>query len=115
MDGGFNRSVVRRAPRRSHERDDRYNCGQHELTGDVGGAGRIDRLELAATSDVEVDGGVLAEDREGSQRQAQNDRRQRQNPTMSPRNEFASAKKRLSSFFEEDNCTNVRGLFLFGY
>ncbi len=39
----------------------------------------------------------------------------RQNPTMSPRNEFASVSKRLSSFFEEDNYTNVRGLFLFGY
>lgn len=39
----------------------------------------------------------------------------RQNPTMSPRNEFVSVKKRLSSFFEVDNYTNVRGLFLFGY
>jgi len=39
----------------------------------------------------------------------------RQNPTMSARNEFASVRKRLSSFFEEQNYTNVRGLFLFGY
>jgi hypothetical protein len=39
----------------------------------------------------------------------------RQNPTMSPRNEFASVAKRLSSFFQPRNRTNVRGLFLFGY
>lgn len=39
----------------------------------------------------------------------------RQNPTMSPRNEFASVAKRLSSFFHPRNRTNVRGLFLFGY
>ena len=39
----------------------------------------------------------------------------RQNPTMSPRNEFNSVRKRLSSFFDEQNYTNVRGLFLFGY
>lgn len=39
----------------------------------------------------------------------------RQNETMTPRNEFASVRKRLSSFFEEGNYTNVRGLFLFGY
>jgi hypothetical protein len=39
----------------------------------------------------------------------------RQNPTMTARNEFATVKKRLSSFFEERNYTNVRGLFLFGY
>ena len=39
----------------------------------------------------------------------------RQNETMSPRREFATVRKRLSSFFEEGNYTNVRGLFLFGY
>lgn len=39
----------------------------------------------------------------------------RQNETMTPRNEFASVRKRLSTFFEEGNYTNVRGLFLFGY
>ena len=39
----------------------------------------------------------------------------RQNETMRPRNEFATVRKRLSSFFEERNYTNVRGLFLFGY
>lgn len=39
----------------------------------------------------------------------------RQNDTMSPRNEFVAVRKRLSSFFEPDNYTNVRGLFLFGY
>ncbi|MCB0977381.1 MAG: hypothetical protein KDB02_07970 [Acidimicrobiales bacterium] len=38
----------------------------------------------------------------------------RQNPTMSPRNEFATVRKRLATFFEERNYTNVRGLFLFG-
>lgn len=39
----------------------------------------------------------------------------RQNPTMSPRREFASVTKRLSTFFEPGNYTNVRGLCLFGY
>jgi hypothetical protein len=39
----------------------------------------------------------------------------RQNETMAPRREFATVRNRLSSFFEEDNYTNVRGLFLFGY
>lgn len=39
----------------------------------------------------------------------------RQNPTMSARNEFATVSKRLSTFFEPRNYTNVRGLFLFGY
>lgn len=39
----------------------------------------------------------------------------RQNPTMSARNEFATVRKRLSSFFEPQNYTNVRALFLFGY
>lgn len=39
----------------------------------------------------------------------------RQNEKMRARNEFATVRKRLSSFFEERNYTNVRGLFLFGY
>lgn len=39
----------------------------------------------------------------------------RQNMTMAPRNEFATARKRLATFFEKRNYTNVRGLFLFGY
>jgi hypothetical protein len=39
----------------------------------------------------------------------------RQNPTMTPRNEFATVRKRLATFFEKRNYTNVRGLFLFGY
>jgi hypothetical protein len=39
----------------------------------------------------------------------------RQNPTMSPRREFATVTKRLSTFFEPGNYTNVRGLCLFGY
>lgn len=39
----------------------------------------------------------------------------RQNPTMSPRKEFAAVRNRLASFFDERNYTNVRGLFLFGY
>lgn len=39
----------------------------------------------------------------------------RQNPTMAARNEFATVSKRLSTFFEPRNYTNVRGLFLFGY
>lgn len=39
----------------------------------------------------------------------------RQNATMTPRNEFATVRRRLVTFFEERNYTNVRGLFLFGY
>jgi hypothetical protein len=39
----------------------------------------------------------------------------RQNPTMSPRNEFASVVKRLGTFFMPRNYTNVYGLWLFGY
>jgi hypothetical protein len=39
----------------------------------------------------------------------------RQNDTISPRREFASVQKRLSTFFEPGNYTNVRGLCLFGY
>jgi hypothetical protein len=39
----------------------------------------------------------------------------RQNPTMTARNEFATVGRRLASFFEERNYTNVRGLFLFGH
>ena len=39
----------------------------------------------------------------------------RQNDTMSPRREFTSVRKRLSTFFERGNYTNVRGLSLFGY
>jgi hypothetical protein len=39
----------------------------------------------------------------------------RQNPTMSPRNEFAAVSRRLERFFTEGNYTNVRGLCLFGY
>jgi hypothetical protein len=39
----------------------------------------------------------------------------RQNPTMSPRREFATVSKRLATFFERGNYTNVRGLCLFGY
>jgi hypothetical protein len=39
----------------------------------------------------------------------------RQNETMSPRREFASVAKRLSTFFAPENYTNVRGLSLFGY
>jgi hypothetical protein len=39
----------------------------------------------------------------------------RQNDSMSPRREFASVAKRLGSFFERRNYTNVRGLCLFGY
>jgi len=34
---------------------------------------------------------------------------------MAARNEFATVAKRLSTFFELRNYTNVRGLFLFGY
>jgi hypothetical protein len=39
----------------------------------------------------------------------------RQNPTMAPRREFAAVSKRLATFFEPGNYTNVRGLCLFGY
>lgn len=39
----------------------------------------------------------------------------RQNPTMSPRNEFASVARRMQGFFLPGNFTNVRGLCLFGY
>ena len=39
----------------------------------------------------------------------------RQNPTMSPRNEFATVARRLQRFFVAGNYTNVRGLCLFGY
>lgn len=39
----------------------------------------------------------------------------RQNETMSPRREFATVAKRLATFFEPGNYTNVRGLCLFGY
>jgi hypothetical protein len=39
----------------------------------------------------------------------------RQNPSMSPRNEFATVNRRLSEFFRPGNETNVRGLALFGY
>lgn len=39
----------------------------------------------------------------------------RQNATMSPRREFTTVTKRLSTFFEPGNYTNVRGLCLFGY
>jgi hypothetical protein len=39
----------------------------------------------------------------------------RQNPTMSPRNEFAAVSRRMQSFFLAGNYTNVRGLCLFGY
>lgn len=39
----------------------------------------------------------------------------RQNETMSPRREFATVSKRLATFFEPGNYTNVRGLSLFGY
>lgn len=42
-------------------------------------------------------------------------RQLRQNPTMTARNEFATVAKRLSTFFEPRNYTNVRALFLFGY
>lgn len=38
-----------------------------------------------------------------------------QNPTMKPRNEFAIVRKRLATFFEPANYTNVRALFLIGY
>ena len=39
----------------------------------------------------------------------------RQNKKMSPRREFNTVKKRMSSFFEPNNYTNVYGLWLFGY
>ena len=39
----------------------------------------------------------------------------RQNPTMSPRKEYAFVVKRLASFFVPGNYTNVHGLFVFGY
>ncbi|QXC59595.1 hypothetical protein KSP35_14515 [Aquihabitans sp. G128] len=39
----------------------------------------------------------------------------RQNPTMSPRREFATVARRLATFFRPGNETNVRGLVLFGY
>jgi len=39
----------------------------------------------------------------------------RQNSRASPRKEFVTVSKRLGTFFEEDNYTNVRGLVIFGY
>lgn len=42
-------------------------------------------------------------------------RQLRQNPTMAPRKEYAFVVKRLASFFEPSNYTNVHGLFVFGY
>lgn len=39
----------------------------------------------------------------------------RQNETMTARREFVSVGKRLKTFFEPQNYTNVRGLSLFGY
>lgn len=39
----------------------------------------------------------------------------RQNPTMSPRREFATVARRLESFFVPGNYTNVHGLVLLGY
>lgn len=39
----------------------------------------------------------------------------RQNETMSPRREYVTVAKRLATFFEPGNYTNVRGLCLFGY
>lgn len=39
----------------------------------------------------------------------------RQNENMRPRDEFKTVKKRMSSFFEPSNYTNVYGLWLFGY
>lgn len=39
----------------------------------------------------------------------------RQNPTMSPRREFATVARRLESFFVPTNYTNVHGLALLGY
>ncbi len=39
----------------------------------------------------------------------------RQNPTMTPRREFATVARRLESFFRPGNYTNVLGLVLLGY
>jgi len=39
----------------------------------------------------------------------------RQNHEMSPRHEYAAVSKRLGTFFQPRNYTNVRGLFLYGY
>jgi hypothetical protein len=39
----------------------------------------------------------------------------RQNEQMSPRREFNTVSRRMSSFFEPRNYTNVFGLWLFGY
>jgi hypothetical protein len=39
----------------------------------------------------------------------------RQNETMSPRREYVTVAKRLATFFEAGNYTNVRGLCLLGY
>ena len=39
----------------------------------------------------------------------------RQNPTMSPRREFATVARRLATFFVPGNETNVRGAVLLGY
>lgn len=39
----------------------------------------------------------------------------RQNPTMSPRREFATVSRRLATFFLPGNETNVRGAVLLGY
>jgi hypothetical protein len=39
----------------------------------------------------------------------------RQNPSMSPRREYATVVRRLESFFVPGNYTNVRGLVVFGY
>jgi hypothetical protein len=39
----------------------------------------------------------------------------RQNEQMSPRREFKTVAKRMASFFETRNYTNVYGLWLFGY
>jgi hypothetical protein len=38
-----------------------------------------------------------------------------QNPTMSPRNEFAAVSRQMQPAFLMGHCTNVRGLCLFGY
>jgi hypothetical protein len=39
----------------------------------------------------------------------------RQNPTMSPRREFATVARRLDTFFRSGNETNVHGTVLLGY
>jgi hypothetical protein len=39
----------------------------------------------------------------------------RQNAKMTPRREYAAVVRRLETFFRPRNCTNVRGLFVFGY